>query len=305
MEQQRGRSILVRNLAIAALVVAATAALALPWIRAWWLSGGGTAPTEPAAEAAPAFEPAAATEGGAAGSSAAEAREALERRWERAVGSPPVWPGDLAAAPACDEAGHALSEVCAALDAAADPGLVARTGGACTLLEEAARDLAASPPDIESELKSHEVMLANVFHVFRVLGRKRLTALQETLGDRPELAEPLGLALYRWLVSREECEGRASPVTAEALYDYAGFAFTTLGGQAYLRRRTPRVESLACFYALQVVDRAGRSRRNPRGLDPRPEIRRCVDLLRAQDFVFGDRYVEILEAMERRWPAQS
>ena len=37
-----------------------------------------------------------------------------------------------------------------------------------------------------------------------------------------------------------------------ALYDYAGFFFNTLGGQAYLRRRTPRVESLVCFYALQV-----------------------------------------------------
>ena len=170
------------------------------------------------------------------------------------------------------------------------------------MLKQVSEELATRPPDISSELKSHSVMLANVFHAFRVLGRKRLGLLRNTLEGERNLAEPLAFALYRWLASRETCAPTGSnPVRFAALYNYAGFFFNTLGGQAYLRRRTPRVESLVCFYALQVVDRSVERGRNPHGLDPRPEIGRCLALVRSQDLLFADRYADELGRMARRW----
>jgi len=120
--------------------------------------------------------------------------------------------------------------------------------------------------------------------------------------EEQDHAEPIALALYRWLVSREACarSGRTA-IGKEPLYEYAGFVFQTMGGQAYLRRRTPKVEALTGFYALLLLDRAVESDHNPHGVDPRPEIRRTLDLLEAQPLVFGDRYRTVLEEMRQRW----
>jgi hypothetical protein len=90
-------------------------------------------------------------------------------------------------------------------------------------------------------------------------------------------------------------------VSRATLYAYAGFFFNTLGGQAYLRRRSPRIEALACFYGLEALDGAIRAGHNPYGLDPRPEIPRCRDLVATQEFVFSERYVAELDAISRRW----
>jgi hypothetical protein len=87
----------------------------------------------------------------------------------------------------------------------------------------------------------------------------------------------------------------------ERLYHHAAFLFHTIGGQAYLRRRSPKVEALAGFYALQILDRAIEEKHNPHGIDPRPEIERTRRLLEGQRFVFGEQYGKNLEAMARKW----
>ena len=89
------------------------------------------------------------------------------------------------------------------------------------------------------------------------------------------------------------------------MYAYSGFLFNTMGGQAYLRRRTPRTEALACFYALQVLDQAIAAGHNPEGLDPRTEIPRCRALLDSQPLVFSARYVDTLDRMARRWETRT
>jgi len=165
-----------------------------------------------------------------------------------------------------------------------------------------AEELARRPPQISTELRSYETMLANVFHLFRTVGRQRLDLLREMARVEDDHAEPIALALYRWLASRESCarSGRTA-ISKEPLYDYAGFVFGTMGGQAYLRRRSPKIEALVSFYALLLLDRAVEADYNPQGIDPRPEIRRTMALLEAQPLVFGDRYRTVLEEMRQRW----
>ena len=68
--------------------------------------------------------------------------------------------------------------------------------------------------------------------------------------------DALSQTLYRWMEVRDRCsdpEDRGPGIQAQ--YDYAAFLLNSLGGQAYLRRRPARIEALAGFYALVILDR--------------------------------------------------
>lgn len=91
------------------------------------------------------------------------------------------------------------------------------------------------------------------------------------------------------------------PPAPGAAEEYAAALFQTLGGQAYLRRRAPRVEALASFWAIALLDRADRAGRNPHGVDLLPEIRRTRALVDAEPFLFRDRYLQELDRIEDRW----
>lgn len=291
------KSMRVRNIVIGVVVVAVLVALALLWRQS-------RQPPESASQLSPVAAEGVATaempDDGATPETNAPATpvDAVEL-WTELTGESPRWPADFSAPESCAGVRNDLARVCAALDVRAPT--LREYGGACTLIEQLGSELAAAPPDLSSELRSYDTLLRNVFHLFRVAGRERMQAVRRALEEQ-DLAEPAALALYRWAISHERCSGSDShPVTEEALYAYAGFLFNTLGGQAYLRRRSPRVEALACFYGLQALDRAIQAGHNPEGLDPRPEISRCRDLIAVQGFVFSDQYVAELEEMSRRW----
>jgi hypothetical protein len=218
------------------------------------------------------------------------------------VGTPPVWPEDLVDPQDCEGVETALARICAVLDERESIRSASLPGGACGLLRTVSEALAVRPPDITSELKSYPIMLENVFHLYRVLGKDRTALLRSLQAEEQTLAEPAALAIYRWLASRELCSrsGRTTLKT-EALYDYSGFFLTTMGGQAYLRRRTPRVEALTSFYALLFIDRAQRSDHDPAGIDPRFQIQRTRELIESQSFVFRDHYLAILDRLAESW----
>jgi hypothetical protein len=229
-----------------------------------------------------------------------------EQRWAGLIGQPPEWPEDLTNPQSCEQVEADLARVCAALDQRDYVREAGLPGGSCGLIRTVAEDLARRPPNIASELESYEAILSNVFHLFRVVGRERLDLLRRIQWEEHELAEPTAMALYRWAVSRERCaRSGKTPLEVEPLYDYAGFFFTTLGGQAYLRRRAPRVEALASFYALLIVDRAQQSGLNPAGIDPRPDIQRTRALIESEPLVFRDQYLLILDQMADRWKDRS
>jgi hypothetical protein len=211
-----------------------------------------------------------------------------ERRWEALTGQPPVWPEDLTNPQNCEEVEADLARICSLLDQRDYVREVAPAAGACGLLRTVAEELAARPPDISS------------------IGRERLDLLRRIQWEEQELAEPAAMALYRWAVSREGCaRSGTTTLRPEPLYDYAGFFFTTMGGQAYLRRRAPRIEALASLYALLIVDRAQQSGLNPAGVDPRPEIQRVRALIEAESLVFREHYLIMLDQMADRWKERS
>jgi hypothetical protein len=216
-------------------------------------------------------------------------------RWEEVLGAPPTWPGDLSDPESCREIEEQLANLCGYLE---ERGY----SGSCGMLRESAEALAAHPPNLSSDLKQLGATLENVFHLFRRLRGQRIDFVRRIMREERALTEPAAMALYRWLASRERCarSGRTE-IGMEPLYEYAAFLFHTVGGQAYLRRRSPEVEALAGFYALQILDRAIEHNYNPHGIDPRPEIERTRRLLEGQQFVFAERYLENLDDMARKW----
>ena len=294
----------VRNWTIGVIVLVVALAA-----TTWWYMGrsGTTEPTDTAlredsraaAAGGPPGRPFERGPEGAVGPPVAEVEVGeRELQWEAILGSPPRWPDDLNDPADCEEVERSMQQVCRALEARP---YLHRYEDLCGLLRQVAEEVTSRPPSLTSELASYDDLVGNVFHLFRVLGRERMGVLRQLLREEEQLAEPLAMAMHRWLISRESCTKGDTPVSLEALYDYSSFLFNTMGGQAYLRRRSPEVEALACFYALQVIDEAVGRGHNPWGVDPRPEISRCRGLVASQPLVFGDRYSDLLTGMERDW----
>jgi hypothetical protein len=301
MPQREERQVKLRTLLTAGLI----AGVVLIWL-VWWqwdnLCAGLCGPPDAALEEVAASDLEAQDQAGPVPTEWEQALAEARREWTDWTGAAPVWPEDLASPADCAAVEEDLLRLCARLDASGPSALAEIPGGSCSLIRQVAEELARRPPKLESELRSYQSILGNVFHLYRVLGAERVELLRELLREEREHAEPLAMALYRWMASRESCarSGR-TPVRAAPLYDYAAFLFQTMGGQAYLRRRPPATEALAGFYALLILDQAVESGHNPHGVDPRPEIRRTRDLLEASPLVFGDRYRTMLDEMEQRW----
>jgi hypothetical protein len=292
------RSIVIRNVLIGLVALAIVVVLGLVWWKSREQTADSLPASEVAAEQSETFPPAPPEER----AEAEPVADAAAHRWRELTGQDPVWPEALSEPASCEEVQADLARICVALDVRAPE--LREHGGACTLIEQLGTELAAAPPDLAPELRDYDTIVKNVFHLFRVAGRARMQVMRRALAE-DDLVEPAALALYRWAVSQERCVRSDGPKLRRGeLYAYAGFAFNTLGGQAYLRRRSPTVEGLACFYGLSALDSVIRAGHNPAGLDPRREIPRCRELVASQPLVFSERYVAELDAMARRWKSR-
>lgn len=236
----------------------------------------------------------------------ADAFSRLERGWLDATGSPPDWPESFTRPGDCEEVVTDLEALCARLDTRGYVQAHETPGGACGLLYESSRALEARRPTVSGETRRLDLLLGNVAHMFRALGEDRLRQLAEMIALEPDLAEPMAMALYRWTVARDLC-AKDDPrgMNLAARYDYAAFLVQTLGGQAYLRRRAPRLEALGSLYAVLILDQAIEAGHNPEGIDLGPELARARALVDTQDLLFRDRYLALLEDVDRRWTART
>ncbi len=184
------------------------------------------------------------------------------------------------------------------------PAIAAAGGesGAFALFADTAVALAERPPIATGELNKIRSVLQNVSHLARVLGKKKTLGLAKAMNQRDADIELIAASSYRWLVTREaRGSGAERRITLPVLYDYATFSLESLGGQAYLRRRLPKQEALASFYAILVLDRAKQAGHSPHGTDARPHIKRCRKLLETQPLKYRDAYLEVLDEVEARW----
>ena len=227
-----------------------------------------------------------------------------EQQWLEATGQSPEWPDDFGQPVDCRAVIDRLRSLCNRLDERSYVREWSLPGGSFNALSQVADALDDDPPPLSGLFQHVDLLRSNVTHLFRALGRERASRLLRIVREEPWLAEPFSLALYQWLSSASRCEIAPRAPARERQYDYAAFLLQTIGGQGYLRRRSPRLEALASFYALQIVDRAVQRGHDPQGVDLRHEIARCEELIEGSQLVFRERYLEILTEMEARWKAR-
>ncbi len=276
------------------LIVAAAILAVLSWMnRDAWFGGNGKNEPQQAGAAGPQE-----TAGAAQGTPAMTDRE---QAWAVATGAAPVWPQDLESPSDCAKVVADLRALAGRLDRRDYVREWELPDGVYGLLTGSALDLADKRPQVVGELTRLDTVLANVSHGYLVLGRQRLERILRLIREEPDMLEPMAMALFRWLRVRDRC---GDPVDrgpgVHAQYDYAAFALNSLGGQAYLRRRPAKIEALAGFYALLILDRSIEDGYNPYGLDPGREIVRYKQMLAGQDLLFASRYRELLGAMAAR-----
>lgn len=270
-------------IAIVAVIVAA--------LGGWWFGRSGSQPPIAAGErdAPTAAEPAP-LDGAPSSADSDLAPPAIDPRWRTAFDEALAWGDTPPAASSCPAIDRDLAELCAA------------SGFPCDAAKRAAIALAKSPPVASGEIHRLDAIVGNAFHVFRTLGRADTRLLIDAASAPGFDEEAHAIALYRWAASREACgTGDERVLTLAVLDDYAVFALSTLGGQAYLRRRAPAVEGIASFYALAIVDRALREGEERHGLDPRAHAARTRALLRDDAVALGAAYRDALDRMSARW----
>jgi hypothetical protein len=286
MQEERKRLVLR---ALPVLVVIAVVALFYAWR---WMTSTDSTNSLPV-ETSTASPPIVIAEGSAFGP--------LEAEWVEMTGSPPEWPDDFDRPSDC----AAVLDELKSLAGKADEGDYAKLSGArqgtFELLFDVSESLERKKPSIGGRLDDGDAMRANIVHFMIALGPQRLAQLVQLSRKQSRLAEPLALGLYRWMRAGDSCGDSRHPPSAETQYEYAAFLLQTIGGQAYLRRRTPRLEALTSFYSLLLADAAIADGYNPHGLDLRPEIARSKALMEMQPLVFRNQYLRVLESLDRRW----
>jgi len=134
--------------------------------------------------------------------------------------------------------------------------------------------LASMLPIVYRETDSIHDVLKNLIHFYRILGKERITLINEVLKNESDILEPLMYTFYHWFNSINEFSSQElRRPSMEQLYVYACFFLETLGGRSYLFRRDSKVRILTTYYCVLIIDRANHEWINSTGLDIRPHLK--------------------------------
>lgn len=161
--------------------------------------------------------------------------------------------------------------------------------------------LAANPPLPAGERVNPVNMLKNMYHLYRVLGFGYIRLIKDVLQHEQDTLELNLDIFYKWLMSGTQCpqSGLERP-PFETTYLYAGYLLNTIGGRAYLFRRTPSVRLLASYYAILIVHRAEKEGKNAYGIDLLPYISILKEeMSNYSNLEFRKNYVARLSELEK------
>ena len=144
------------------------------------------------------------------------------------------------------------------------------------------------------------IMIRNVFHLSRVLNRQDLHLIREVIKNENDAMEINLNVFYRWLTIGNRCPSpEGLRPSLEFVYRYAGFFLNTIGGRAYLFRRSPDLRLLTSYYCLLIVHEMDKKGKNNYGIDILPFIAPLrEEIIHYPDFQFGGDYINTLNNVE-------
>ncbi len=166
--------------------------------------------------------------------------------------------------------------------------------------EHVIKKLSSNPPIPAGEGMDLKYMYRNIFHFFRLLNRDDLYLIRETISHEIDSMEMnLGL-FYRWLtVEGPLLKSEGLRPSLDVRYQYAGFFLNTIGGRAYLFRRSLGLRLLVSYYCLLIIHEADKEGRNTYGIDVLPTLLAVKsEIGNYPDFRYRDEYIRKLTTLE-------
>lgn len=162
------------------------------------------------------------------------------------------------------------------------------------------KKLIKHPPVPAEEASDPRILLANLHHFFRTLKAQDLRLASEILTNEPDSMEDTFDMLFSWLMLPAPCADPDSiRPSFQVTYTYAAFFVNTVGGRAYLFRRTPSVRVVVQYYALMVIYEADKRKNNTYGVDLLPLLTPLRnEISRFDDLIFQQQYLTNLDRIE-------
>ncbi len=137
-----------------------------------------------------------------------------------------------------------------------------------------------NPPIVRGEIEDLFNILQNTAHFFRIFGKKDITLLKKILDEEKDSFEDILAQFYQMTAYPEQLKARFGITLPQtAIYDYAGFFLTTMGGRLYLFRRDSTLRMTINYYSILIVDKANDNGENSHGIDILPAIKQLISEL--------------------------
>ena len=146
-----------------------------------------------------------------------------------------------------------------------------------------ASKLSSHLPVVSGEMDELLILRNNMTHFFRIMGKTDVLLSLDILSHERKRMEGALELLYEWGMREAQRGGGVIGADMEDLYEYAVFFLNTLGGKAYLLRRTSQVRILLTYYSILIIDRADKEKLNRHGVDIRPHVKLLIDDIQGYD----------------------
>ena len=176
-------------------------------------------------------------------------------------------------------------------------------GGTGEAFRRIVKRLTQQPPLVSAEGKDPFLLIRNLAHFYRVMGKRDLGWVRDVMINESEIAEPLGALFFEWaLPEADGREGAGERPSLNTLYEYAAFLLNTVGGRSYLLRRDSKIRILTTYYCVLIVDRANEEQMNRHGIDIRPHVASVAEEIRHQrGLVYQKEYMDTLEGLQKKY----
>lgn len=171
------------------------------------------------------------------------------------------------------------------------------------LFDQITQKLVANPPINVGEMEDLYLLVRNVTHFYRILGKDRIDLIKEILSSESAIVEPAMSVMFTWFTACADRSGQSkSQPSLKDLYQYTCFFLNTLGGRSYLLRRESKLRVLVNYYALLTLDMANDAKINAYGLDIRPYLDYLFyDLSNQKGLMYRQRYLTRLNQLQEKY----